>query len=72
MSILSDKTDKEAIKRLAYCLKYFDSLAQLKMTAEDMFTARAAENLIKSIIESNGYKAAYQPCLGTVIKKVKP
>jgi hypothetical protein len=71
MSILSDKTEVAVIRRLAHCLKYFDSLEDLKMTSEDAFAARAAENQIKSIIETRGYRAEYNPGLGTVIQKIK-
>jgi ribulose bisphosphate carboxylase small subunit len=59
MSNLSSKTEQKAIEELAQCLKHFDNLANLKMTAFDAEAARVAENVIKGIIETNGYRISY-------------
>jgi len=71
MSILANKTERAAIKALASTLKYFGCLAQLNMTAEDAFTAKAAENHIRSIIETNGYKVDYKIGRRASITKTK-
>lgn len=60
MSILANKTERKAITELAKCLKYFDNLSPLQMTAADAFEARQAERLIRGIIESNGYRIQYR------------
>jgi hypothetical protein len=41
---------------LAKCLPYFDELDNLKMTSEDAFDAREAENNLRRIIEGGAYK----------------
>lgn len=69
MSNLADKTEKAAIQKLANTLKEFDKLSGLNMTSEDAFEARQAENLIRGIIETNGYSISYKPGKGTIIKK---
>ena len=58
MSILFSKTEDKAIKELYECLKHFDNLANLKMTAFDADASKVAENIIKGIIESNGIRLA--------------
>jgi hypothetical protein len=51
MSTLAQQTEKRAIEILAQCLSYFELLANLKMTAEDDFDARQAENCLRKIIK---------------------
>jgi len=70
MSILSDKTEKEAIVKLARCIKYLDGLAYLQMTAEDDHDANIALRSINSIIETNGYELV-QSRKGHIIRKIK-
>lgn len=57
MSRLANKTEITALKVIRRCLKRFDSLAELEMTAADAFAARAAENQLKSTIDTNESKA---------------
>lgn len=59
MSILSAKTEKKAIEQLSECLKHFDNLANLQMTAFDTEASKVAENVIKGIIVTNGYDISY-------------
>jgi len=56
MSNLSATTSKKALKVLAKTLRYFRELQVLGLTAADDFDARAAENLIRGILETNHYK----------------
>lgn len=56
MSILADKSERKAIAVLANTLRYFDKTTLLNMSATDANDARAAENLVKGIIEANGYE----------------
>ncbi len=72
MSNLASPTERAAILVLAKCLRHFDQLTGLNMTADDAFTSRAAENQLRSIIESNGYEVDYIPGRGTIIKKPRP
>jgi hypothetical protein len=53
MSILAKKTESKVIRLLAQCLPYFDELANLKMTAEDAFDVRQAENNFHRIVKCN-------------------
>ena len=69
MSICHDKTERKAIFELAKTLKHFDSLQGLLMHPGDAYTARLAENLIRSVIENNGYTAIYIPGRGTRLHK---
>ncbi|WP_431199572.1 hypothetical protein ACQ86K_00855 [Mucilaginibacter sp. P19] len=57
MSILANKTERKALRILGKTLKFFDQTALLNMSAVDAEEARQAENLIKGIIESNGFTA---------------
>jgi hypothetical protein len=41
------------------------------MTANDAFQTREAENILKGIIEANGYKANYEKGKGTTLTKSK-
>lgn len=56
MSRLADTTEMAALKVIRRCLKYFERLADLEMSAADAFAARAAENYLKSIIDTNEFK----------------
>jgi hypothetical protein len=69
MSNLASNTEKKAVMALSRCLKYFDQLSFLNMSAEDAFRARSAENQIKSIIETNGFRVIYTPGKGRRIEK---
>lgn len=60
MSILSENTEEKAIEVLAECVQLFEKLHYLKMTGQDAFDARMAENLLKTIIESNGFEVVYR------------
>lgn len=61
MSILSEHTEEKVISVLAECVLHFEKLHYLQTTAPDAFDARAAENLLKGIIESNGFRVVYRP-----------
>ena len=69
MSILSERTERRALLALAWTLKYFENLDQLRISNEDGFAIRSAENLINGIIESNGYRAVIDHNRGTRILK---
>ena len=69
MSNLSDKTEKKALVIISKGIKVFEQLAFLNMTAEDSEAARKAQNLLRSIVESNGYNLAHKCKL--VIEKQK-
>jgi hypothetical protein len=71
MSILSERTERKALLALARTLKYFEKLDQLKVSNEDAFAIRHAENLINGTIESNGYRVVTEPNKGTRIQKEK-
>jgi hypothetical protein len=70
MPILAEKTDKNALYEIAKTLRFFENLSDLKMSAEDAFKCRTAENAVRGIIETNGYKANYSNGTGTVITKI--
>lgn len=53
MSILSDNTEEKALRIIANILEKFDLLSQLKMTKEDNNDCTQAQNLLKTIIDSN-------------------
>jgi len=59
MSILSNKTEKKAIKVLANALHFFSKTDLLFISNEDAVKTREAENILRGIIENNGYKATY-------------
>jgi len=60
MSILSGQTEEKAIAVIAECVLLFEKLHYLRMTAQDAFDTRTAENLLKGIIESNGFHVVYR------------
>lgn len=59
MSNLAAKTEKKALIVLAKAVLLFEQLQDLNMAAYDAFDARKAENILKSIIEDNGYTVQY-------------
>jgi len=69
MSILSNKTEKKAIKVLANTLRFFSNTDLLFVSNEDAFKAKEAENILRGIIEHNGYKATYVKGKGTKLTK---
>ena len=71
MSNLAKKTERKALKVLANTLRFFEGTAELDMTAPDAFKARAAENIIRGIIEAGGYNARYEKGKGTTLTKLK-
>jgi hypothetical protein len=71
MSHLATKTERKAIKVLANTLRFFEDTNLLFVTAEDAFAIRHAEIMLRTVIESNGYKARYQKGKGTKILKDK-
>jgi len=50
MSTLAPHTEQRAKEVLSQCLPYFELLANLKMTAEDDFDAKQAENCLRRVI----------------------
>ncbi|ANI90127.1 hypothetical protein A9P82_13035 [Arachidicoccus ginsenosidimutans] len=60
MSILSQHTEEKVIAVLAECIILFEKLYYLHMTAQDAFDARTAENLLKGIVESNGFRVVHR------------
>ncbi|MDB5158302.1 MAG: hypothetical protein JWR50_3009 [Mucilaginibacter sp.] len=71
MSNLAKKTERKALKVLANTLRFFEGTAKLDMTATDAFKAREAENILKGIIEANGFTANYEKGKGTTLTKQK-
>jgi len=70
MSILSAKTERNALKAIAKTLRFFDELACCQMTAEDDADAVQAKRLLLGVIESGGYRAIYQRRKGTKLLKI--
>jgi len=68
MSILALKSERKAITVLAKTLRYFSKTMLLSMSAIDEQDAKQAENLIRGIIESNGYETLERNGQ-TIIKK---
>jgi len=71
MSLLAEKTEKTAIYELAKALRFFENLNTLWVSAEDAYMARNAENILKAVIERNGYTATYCKRKGTRLVKCK-
>ncbi|WP_374950144.1 hypothetical protein [Mucilaginibacter sp.] len=71
MSILSVKTERNALRTIAKTLRFFDELTFCQMTAEDDADTANAKRLLMSVIESGGYRAVYQRRKGTKIIKIK-
>lgn len=59
MSNLSNKTEYKALTLIAQMVKDFEKLHDLEMTKEDDWDATQAKNLLKCIVESNGYEINY-------------
>lgn len=53
MSRLTETTEKAAIRVIRNILPCFGQLDSLGMSAQDAFDARAAENLLRGIVESS-------------------
>jgi hypothetical protein len=51
MSILASQTEKRALNLLVQCLPHLEKLQDAKMTAEDAFDVRQAENNFHRIID---------------------
>lgn len=60
MSNLSERTEKKALTIIAKSVKAFESLHFMDMTATDDYDVTAARNLLEGVIQSNGYRIAYQ------------
>jgi hypothetical protein len=71
MSILSEETEKNALRSIAKTLRFFDELAFYQVKAEDDAAITHAKNLLTSVIESSGYRAVYQRRKGTKLIKIK-
>ncbi len=71
MSILKDKTERKALVELARSIKILESLYTCYMTAQDDWDTKQAENLIRGIIQTNGYGIRYTTGRKTRIYKVK-
>ena len=53
MSLLSDTTEKAAIRVLERLLPCFGDLDGLGVSVEDAFEIRKAENLLRAVVESS-------------------
>ena len=71
MSILSAKTERNALKAIAKTLRFFDELTLCQITAEDDADVTLAKRLLSGVIESGGYHAVYQRRKGTKLIKNK-
>lgn len=69
MSILSERTERNALYEIAKTLRFFERLDFLKVSNGDAFGIRKAENIIKGIIADNGYIATHKKGKGTRIRK---
>ncbi|MES2267555.1 MAG: hypothetical protein V4520_12395 [Bacteroidota bacterium] len=69
MSILSVKTERNALKSIAKTLRFFDELTFCQMTAEDDANTTSAKRLLLGVIESSGYRVVYQRRKGTKLLK---
>jgi len=52
MSRLAKTTEPKALRVLLHTLPFFGQLEHLRMSAQDAFDARQAENLLRGIIEN--------------------
>jgi len=59
MSVLSDVTEKKALKIITKMVIDFEELNNLNMTKIDAFEATQAKNLLRGIVESAGYEIYY-------------
>ncbi|WP_426474833.1 hypothetical protein [Chryseobacterium balustinum] len=69
MSNLSNKTEYKALTLIAQMVKDFEKLHYLEMTKEDDSDVTQARNLLKCIVESNGYKINYDNESNQPLKK---
>jgi len=69
MSKVSPYTEKEVITRLGKSLRQLE-FAGLNMSGADNTKIQQAEELIRSVIISNGYQITYLVGKGTKIKKI--
>lgn len=69
MSILSEKTEKNALKSIAKTLRFFDELTYCQMTAEDDADITTAKRLLLGVIENGGYRVVYERRKGTKLLK---
>ncbi|KQS36820.1 hypothetical protein [Pedobacter sp. Leaf194] len=72
MSILAENTERKAILGIAKLLRHFSRFDFLLLCAEDAQALRQAENLLKGIVETNGYTTRFSKTRGTGILKFKP
>ena len=72
MSILSPHTERKAVLEIAKVLRHFSRFDFLLLRAEDEQRLREAENLLKGILENNGYTSRFSKNRGTRILKLKP
>ena len=71
MSILADKTERNALKIVAKTLRFFDELAFCQMTAQDDGDVTIAKRLLSGVIENGGYRSVYERRKGTKLIKIK-
>jgi hypothetical protein len=71
MSILSETTEKKAVLEIAKTLRHFSRFDLLMLSATDAEDLRKAENMLKTIIESNGFMPRFSKRRGTTILKLK-
>jgi hypothetical protein len=71
MSILAQHTERKAVLQIAKTLRLFSTLDFLMLSAVDATLVRQAENLLKGIIENNGYAIRFSKKRGTRIIKTK-
>ncbi|MDN3588225.1 hypothetical protein QWY86_16190 [Pedobacter aquatilis] len=72
MSILSEISERKAVLETAKILRHFERFDLLLLSAPDAQDLRRAENLLKGIIQNNGYAIRYSKKRGTAILKLKP
>lgn len=71
MSILSKRTERKAIKLLANTLRFFSNTDLLFVSNEDAFKVKEAENILRGVIENNGYQATYIKGKGTRLLRLQ-
>lgn len=71
MSILSETTERRALYELAKALRFFENLDFLMVSNEDAFRIKEAENLLRGVVETNGFKASYSKNRGVQLKRIK-
>ena len=70
MSLLADQTEKNALYEIAKCFKFLKNLDSMKVSAEDAFRVRLAENSLLCVVESNGYQIITNPDKTTTLKRL--